>query len=342
MNYAIILAGGVGKRFWPLSQTERPKQFLKLFSNNTLLEETILRLAPLIDKENIYIATHIIYKEIIQNYMKKLKLRKENIFFEPMRKNTFLPIAYISYKIFQNDAQGVVIVLPSDHLIKCKREFLLAIKKAIYMAKKGFIVTLGVKPDYPETEYGYIRIFNRPLARDRETFKVEKFIEKPSLSKAKIFLKDKRYFWNAGIFIFRVDLMMEEIKRYQPKVFSLIKENLSNLNKIWKNGLSSSIDYAIMEHSKKLALVPFKGEWSDLGRWQAIADLLKKDKNKNIFKCKRGYIDSENKNIFVWSENRFAACLGLKDLYIIETEHGLLICSKDKINRIKELIKSKN
>jgi mannose-1-phosphate guanylyltransferase/mannose-6-phosphate isomerase len=342
MKYAIILAGGIGRRFWPLSQIDKPKQFLNFFYSSSLLEQTVLRLNHLVEKENIYLATSILYRKIINDYIKKIKLKRENILFEPERKNTFLPIAYLTYKIFQNEPQAVVGVFPSDHFIKERKKFLKVVKTASILAEKGFIVTLGIRPYRAETGYGYIKISDKPLVRNKNIFKVEKFIEKPPFLKAKKFLKDKRYFWNAGIFIFKVEVMVEEIKKYQPETFSLIKENFSNLNKIWEKGISDSIDYAIMEKSKNLALVEFSGRWLDLGSFQAIEELLRKDKNKNIFKCKFGYVGYKNQNIFVYSENRFIACLGLKDLYIIETKDGLLVSSKDKINKIKELIKSKN
>jgi len=353
MNYAIILAGGIGSRFWPLSRESEPKQFLDIFSRKPMLEQTILRVSRLIDKKNIYIATNKTYRNKITNFSKKLDIPGQNILFEPIGKNTLAPIGLITRKIYDKDKEAVILVLPSDHYIKNESRFIKILTQAISVAKKGFIVTLGIVPDKPETGYGYIKINSKSLPtgqagkiRNSKVYKVERFIEKPALAKAKNFIKNKSYFWNSGMFVFRADIMLQEIKKFSPHNYGIInkiKENKS-LNKLWKRFSSLSIDYAIMEKTYKMALIPADFGWSDLGSWQAIESLpagqagfTKKNKNGNIFKgcC----VDIGSKNTLAWSSGRLLATVGLNNIIVVETKDALLVCAKDKTQQIKKLVK---
>jgi len=339
MNYAIILAGGIGSRFWPLSRESQPKQFLGLFSEKSMLEQTILRVSSLIDKKNIYIATNKAYRNKITNFSKKLGISFQNILFEAESKNTLAPIGVLTHKIYDKDKEAVVIVLPSDHYIKNESRFIKILAQAISVAKKGLIVTLGIIPDKPETGYGYIKI-------NSKTYKVDRFIEKPALAKAKRFIKDKSYFWNSGMFVFRADIMLQEMKKFSPRNYGIInkiKENKS-LNKLWKRFSSLSIDYAIMEKTHKMALVPADFGWSDLGSWQAIeslpagqAGLTKDDKNGNMSKgcC----VDIGSKNTLAWSSGRILATIGLNNIIVVETKDALLVCAKEKAQEIKSVVR---
>lgn len=357
MNYAIILAGGVGSRFWPLSRDDEPKQFLNnICSRRPMIEETISRITPLISRENIYIATNRMYHKRIKDSLKRLNIPAENIFFEPQAKNTLAPIGFLSQRIYRKDKDAVILALPCDHFIKSKFRFLGLAKKAITVARNGSIVCLGIKPDRPQTGYGYIKINSKfsPLAsgippqyrkslagkiQNAKIFKVAKFIEKPNIEKAKKFLKDKRYYWNGGIFIFKAAVILEEIKRYAPQHYRIIK-NLRAKKvrlKLWLQLKPISIDYAIMERTQKLLLLPVDFGWVDLGSWEALPYVIKKDKNGNIIRGKS--INLGSKNSIIWSGKHLVATLGLDNIIVVDTDDALLVCAKEKAQDIKKLVR---
>lgn len=333
MNYAIILAGGIGSRFWPLSKDTEPKQFLQIFTKKTLLEETIFRIKPLFKKENIYIATHKDYCQRIKKICKQIKLK--NFFFEPKAKNTLAPIVFLTYQIYQLDKEAIIAVFPSDHIIKNPWRFRIILKKAIQIAEKGYIITLGIKPKRPETGYGYIKV---DFQDNLKVFKVDRFIEKPSLLRVKRFIKDKRYYWNSGIFIFKAEAMLKETKKYQPKLYRLISgiKNKNDLNRFWQRLPALSIDYGIMEKTKKAMLIPTDFGWLDLGSWQAIEELFKKDRSGNILKG--NCLDIGSKNISVWADKRLVATIGLNNLVVVDTDEAVLICAKDKVQQVKRIV----
>lgn len=220
------------------------------------------------------------------------------------------------------------------------------LKKGINIARQGYIVTLGIPPARPETGYGYIKTGPISKGSGRELFyKVDRYIEKPSLSKAKKLIRDKRYYWNSGIFIFKPEVMLGEIKRFQPGTYRIIKKIKlgSNLNKSWSQFPNISIDYGIMEMTKRTALVPADYGWKDVGSWEIIEEVLKKDKSGNILigNC----ILLKSKNNLIWSENRLVAALGLENIIIVNTKDALLVCAKDKAQEVKKLVqilKNKN
>jgi mannose-1-phosphate guanylyltransferase/mannose-6-phosphate isomerase len=340
VNYAIILAGGTGSRFWPLSRTAEPKQFLNICSAKPMIEETIARISNLIKKENIYIATNEIHNQKIKNCIKKLGIPLKNIFLEPSAKNTLAPISILSDRIKALDSEAVIMVLPSDHLVKRPKVFLKILKNGICVAKQGFIVTLGIPSDRPETGYGYIKAGEKYKYRGVKWFyKVDRYIEKPQLAAAKKMIQDKRYYWNSGIFIFRPEVMLGEVKKFKNGAYKLIARmnDRNGLKNLWHRLPSISVDYAIMEKTKKIALLPANYGWMDIGSWEAVAQILKKDKDDNIYigNC----ISLENENTLVWSNNRLVATLGLRDVVIVNTKDALLVCAKDKVQDVKKLVR---
>lgn len=334
MIYAIILAGGSGIRFWPLSRQDEPKQFLNVFSGRPMMEETVNRMQRLIKRNNIYVATNRIYHKKIKNCLKKLGVPVRNVLFEPQARNTLAPIGLIAANIYKKDKEAVIVVLPCDHYIKDKTKFLRALNKAIAVARKGYIATLGIVPDRPETGYGYIKV----KSKKQDFYLIDCFIEKPGLARAKKFIQDKSYYWNGGIFVFTAGVLLQELKKFAPADFRLIAKIRDNksLNKLWPKFTSLSIDYAIMEKTRKIALVPIDFGWLDLGSWQAIEGMKKKDKAGNIFKghC----IDLGSKNTIAWSDHRFLATIGLDNIIIVNTRDAILVCAKDKSQDVKRLV----
>jgi len=337
-NYAIILAGGIGSRFWPLSRESEPKQFLNICSKKPMLEETVRRIGSLVKRDNIYIATNKIYHKKIKNYLKKLNIHPRNILFEPETRNTLAPLGLLSKNIYNKDKEAVILVFPCDHYIKDKNRFSKILDKAIYLAKRGYIVTLGITPTRPETAYGYIKVKSKLKILKSKAYIVDRFIEKPTFTKAKKLIKDKKFYWNAGIFIFRADTMLQELKKFAPDDYDVINKikDEKSLNRLWPRITSTSIDYAVMEKTDKMVLLPIDFGWIDLGSWQAIEEIIRKDKNGNIFKG--NFIDIGSKDTLVWSDNRLVATLGLDNTVIVNTKDALLVCSKDRVQDVKKIV----
>lgn len=360
MTHAIILAGGLGSRFWPLSSRLEPKQFLNIFQEKSMLDETLETIYKLFPKENIYLATNKLYQEKLKPYLNRFKIPLKNVLFEPEMKNNLAPIGVLTKFINEIDPQAVIIVLPCDNFIKYPKCFLKILKAGIEGAKNGYIVTLGITPNRAETAYGYIRINPKLSAtkhggldknygekiQNQNIYTVQRFIEKPGLSVVKRLIKDKRYFWNNGIFIFRPNIMLGEIKRFMPSSYQNIVriDDQKDANRLWHKFPRTSIDYAIMQKTKKCALLPADYGWRDLANWQAIEAMVKKDKAGNIFKGR--CIDLDSKRTICWSASqRLVATLGLKDTIIVDTKDALLVCAKDKaqeVKRIVQILKRKN
>ncbi len=335
--YAVILAGGVGSRFWPLSRELEPKQFLNVLGKHSLLQETILRIRKKIRKENIYLVTNSLYIHDIKKQTEKFKIPKENIFLEPEGKNTCPAVGWVASYIFSRDADAVLLVLPSDHMILNGTLFLKIIDKAVNLAKKDFLVTLGIVPTHPDTGYGYIKGVNKCQGKVK-ICRVNKFIEKPSLKNATQFLKSKDYFWNSGIFIWRARIILEEIKRYLPELFGKLEKinKTGSVTRYWKAIKPASLDYGILEKSRRVITIPANIGWTDLGSWDALAQVLKKDKDSNIFKADS--MDIGSKNIFVWGKNRLIATIGLRDLILIDTPDALLVCRRELSQKVKDIV----
>jgi mannose-1-phosphate guanylyltransferase/mannose-6-phosphate isomerase len=249
MDYVIILAGGMGTRFWPLSRELAPKQFLNLCSNKPMLEECLTRIKELFPKENIFIATSRTHREKLASCLKKYHLPAKNIFLEPEGKNTLAPIAFLSKKINERDPNASTLVLPCDHFVKDKRRFLRLIKRGLKVSKQGHIVTFGFPPKRAETGYGYIKV----KSKNNDFYSIGKFLEKPGLARAKGLIKDKHYYWNGGLFIFKPLIMLEEVKKFQPEVYNALQVK-KNFKRLWRRLPSISVDYAIMEKTKKAVL----------------------------------------------------------------------------------------
>lgn len=349
MNYAVILAGGVGSRFWPISTLNTPKQILNITEKFTPLQNTIKRIGDLIDRKNIIVITNKLLEKEVVNQVKQFKIPKANILTEPYRKNTALPIGWAAFKLYKSDPESLMIVLPSDHSIKEKANFYISLKKAIKFAQSDYLVTLGIKPSSPDTAYGYIKIKSKLKSKKLKisSYSVEKFCEKPNLQKAKEFIKDKSCYWNSGIFIWKTKTILEEFKKYMPKTYLGIanSQNKAKLKIFWKKQPNISIDYGILEKSRNVLLVPANFDWIDIGSWDALDKVLKKDINGNIIHGKS--LNLESCNLTIWSDDRMKnkkliATIGIKDTIIVESENAILICHKDKAQGVKKISKLLN
>ncbi|MBL7197337.1 MAG: mannose-1-phosphate guanylyltransferase/mannose-6-phosphate isomerase [Candidatus Omnitrophica bacterium] len=336
MLYAIILAGGKGERFWPLSRQLEPKQFLKLTHDNSLIQNTVSRIKKIVPSERIYIITNLMYVFELEKQLSKFNIPKENIFLEPEGKNTTAAIGWAAVHLRKIDPESIMMVLPSDHLILKDKKFIDAIKQAVKLVKEEYLVTLGAITKYPSTGYGYIKI-KKKINNTKSSFYVEKFIEKPNKNKALSFFKDRSYYWNSGIFVWKGSVILEEMNRYQPLLYKqLSRISNSNFKRTWKRLPSISVDYGILEKSKRVVMVATDMNWADLGNWKALDDVLKKDKNGNIFNA--DFLDIDSKNITVWAKNKLVATIGLKDIIIADTPDALLVCRKDESEKVKQIV----
>jgi mannose-1-phosphate guanylyltransferase/mannose-6-phosphate isomerase len=334
-TYAIILSGGSGTRFWPLSRVTLPKQLLNICSDNPLAADTVLRILPIVKRENIYVATGKIHGKAVQKCLRRFKIPSSNFLLEPEGKNTLAPIAVLAERIYSRDPDAVIAVLPSDHFIRDLAAFRRLLKRGVAIARKGFIVTLGIIPDRPETGYGYIKARPQKPARYSP---VEKFIEKPALDKAKKFCRDKRFFWNSGTFIFRADTVRREIKHYSPGVYRIVTgmRNGGRFDSLWRSLPFISFDYAVMEKTRKAVVLPAQYGWTDVGNWDALSQVMKPDRNANILKGRS--LDLGSRSTIVWSEKRLVATVGLNNIIVVDTPDAVLVCSRDKAQDVKQVV----
>lgn len=328
--FGVILAGGSGSRLWPLSRELYPKQLLNLYAEKSLLQSTFERLNKFIPAENIISVTNSKHSANVRMQLGELS-ENSIILSEPISKNTAPAIALSVKYIFENSKNDeTVLVVPSDLLIEDNDKFIQTIQEAQKYVDEGFIVTFGIKPTYPEIGFGYI------CAEDG---KVKSFTEKPDVKTAQKYLNDGNYFWNSGIFMFKTSTILGECEHHCPEIAKIIKNiNCSDKNipfTEFEKMPCISIDYAVMEKSKKLAMVELKSDWKDLGSWKSIYEVSPKDGNNNVFV---GHVlDKDSKNSFVYSSSKLVATIGLEDTVVIETEDAILACKKDKTQEVKQI-----
>ncbi len=340
-NYAVILAGGQGSRFWPLSRYLEPKQFLSLYSDKSLFHDTLSRIKSEIASQRILIITNELYSSEISHFAAEFDIPRHNIIFESEGKNTAPAIAVAAQLINASDPDGSMVVLSSDHSIKNRKAFRNLLRQAFSLAEsKKQLGVFGIVPDFPATGYGYIKVKNQKIKTKRAGFfKVEKFIEKPDIKKAKRISKNKHYFWNSGMFAGRVDVFLGEIKCHLPSLYKLISkvQSIEDIKKAWKRIESISFDYGVLEKSKNLFMIPAQNlGWSDLGTWASLDKTLPKDKYANSIDADA--FVAQSRSVTIFGRNRLIACLGLNDLIIVDTPDALLITRKDKSEDVKNVV----
>ncbi len=341
-NYAVIMAGGIGSRFWPISTTEFPKQFHDILGNGkSLIQKTFERINVVIPTENILIATNKQYKKIVLEQLPQIT--ENQILLESEMRNTAPCILYACLKIYDKNPKASILVAPSDHWIEDEYEFLKNIKTAFeFSSKNDVLMTLGIQPNYPNTGYGYIN-FER---EETEIKKVVKFTEKPDLETAKKFIEDKNYLWNAGIFIWSAKSIITAFEEHLPDMLSCLKSDVYNtdkeqefINKNYEKCQKISIDFGIMEKAKNVRVLPVNFGWTDLGTWDSLYRKLKKDTNKNAIIGAEAIIKNATGNILRTQQGKQVVINGLDDFIIVENEQVLLIYPRCKEQEIKNLSK---
>ncbi|NWF90373.1 MAG: NTP transferase domain-containing protein [Ignavibacteriaceae bacterium] len=340
--YALIMAGGIGSRFWPRSKEKMPKQLLKIFGNNTMIQSTVERLNGVIPYENIFVITNNIQRDEIINQLSQIP--KSNILVEPFGRNTAACIGFASLLIGEKCKDAVTVVLPADHIIKDTASFHSTLMEAAAFAdEKRGLVTIGIIPTRPETGYGYIQIDDTFVKNN--IHKVLTFAEKPNYATAVRFLESGDFLWNSGMFIWRIDVILEEIDKLMPELaegLSIIKQNIDSdsfnevVSNVYGQLRNTSIDYGIMEKSKKVYLIKGDFGWSDVGSWEEVYQLsLKNDEGNAV--VGRVFTD-ETTDSYIYSPNKFTAVIGAENFIVINTDDALLICRRDKAQDVKKVI----
>lgn len=344
--YAVILAGGVGTRLWPRSRENRPKQFSDITGSGfTMIQETAQRLEGLVDGDRLFVVTGPAYVELVKEQLPQMPM--QHLIVEPSGRNTAPAIGLAALHLRRKDPNAVMVILPADHVILHADRFRAALRRAADVAQKGFIVTLGIEPTFAHTGYGYIKRGELLSTADGiAAYRVERFLEKPNRAAAEQFLADGGYYWNGGIFVSRVDVMLNEFARQAPEIYDRLQQIDAALDTpdaqkvletVWQEMPSISIDYAIMEGAQKVAVVPLKAGWNDVGSWDALETVLEQDESGN--RIARGEVLLlDSRDNIVYSDKRLVVLINVNNLVVVDTGDTLLIGDKGNMQRVKEVV----
>ncbi len=350
---AVIMAGGSGTRFWPLSREKTPKQLLKIGGPDTLIQQTVERILPLIARENIFIVTN---QNLADDVGTQLTSKFNgtwdgNFILEPEAKNTAPALGLAALHIERIDPESITVVLSADHSIRDADKFLKLLQIASNAAQQDYLVTLGIRPTRPETGYGYIKAGKKIKTAQgieqgaEEIDEVEAFVEKPNLETAKEYVSNGKYYWNSGIFIWKTKTLLSEMKKHMPSLHEGLMEIKKNINTDRENDVirdvfqkldSVSIDYGIMEKTDHAAIIPADIGWSDVGSWTALDDVSDKDAEGNIIVG--NVIDFDSKNSIIYAEKRLVATIGLRNMVVVDTPDATLVCAKEKSQDVKKIV----
>ena len=346
-RYVIIMAGGVGSRFWPLSRREKPKQFLDILgTGETLLQATYRRFSAVCSSDNIYIVTSEEHKELV---VSQLKINPDNVLAEPFRRNTAPCLAYGTFRIRKENPNAVVAVTPADHLIIKEDKFSDIIRKSFdFAAKNSALLTLGIKPDRPETGYGYIQAdMKKPVSGYSNLLKVKTFTEKPDIELAKVFIESGDFYWNSGIFIWSINSILTAFEKHLPDMFATFEEGREVfgtkqesrfIGKTYAECRSISIDYGIMEKAENVYVMCTDIGWSDLGTWTSLHEHSEMDKKGNSKVSGDVFTYDSKGNIFNITPGKIAVVQGLRDFIVVDSGDVLLIVKKDEEQNIKHYL----
>lgn len=340
---ALIMAGGKGERFWPKSRINLPKQFLSLTGDGkTMIQLTVERISSIVDIKDVYVATNQLYKNLVLEQLQGIP--EENILCEPVGKNTApcIGLGAIHAHVHHDDA--IMIVLPSDHLIKNQKTFVETLREACDVAEKGEnLVTIGITPNYPETGYGYIHYDKQNCLLSANA--VKKFVEKPNIELAEEYLKSGEYLWNSGMFVWKVSTILHNYKELMPDIYEglcTIQNSIGTdsyteiLNKEFQAFRSESVDYGIMEHAKNIYSLPGNFGWDDVGSWLAVGRIKENDTNGNI--VNGNVVTVDTKDCIIEGQDKLIATVGLCDIVIVDTKDALLVCDKKSTGNIKKVL----
>ncbi|MCL3780147.1 mannose-1-phosphate guanylyltransferase [Prolixibacteraceae bacterium JC049] len=347
-TYCVIMAGGIGSRFWPMSRTSRPKQFLDILgTGKSLIRETYERFLPLCKPENILVVTSESYKDQVLEHIPEMD--ESQVLAEPLRRNTAPCIAYACSKIYKKDKNAVVVIAPSDHLITKSEEFIRQLENGVDFARNNpILLTMGIEPHRPETGYGYIQVNGKKDWKGMDNLhKVKTFTEKPDLKMAQIFMESGEFFWNSGIFIWSAKTILENFNEHLPEIGLLFEKGKKQLNtpdekafilKTYRECQNISIDYGIMEKASNVYVMTVDIGWSDLGTWGSLYENLSKDQSQNTVTGKQVVIyDSEN-CIVNMPDDKVAILQGLNDYIVVERDNTLLVCKKENEQEIRTYV----
>jgi mannose-1-phosphate guanylyltransferase / mannose-6-phosphate isomerase len=347
--YPVIMAGGSGTRFWPLSRQLFPKQLLKIIGDETLIQQTMRRVVAGAVPEHVMISTNPPQAESIRVQLSEWKdALKDNFVLEPEGRNTAPAIALVALHLLRRDPDAVMLVVPADHIVKGQKDFDAAVALAADLAHQGLLVTFGIKPIRPETGYGYIKPDGKTVLGKRgalKGYRVGRFVEKPNAVKAAQYLKAGDYYWNSGMFVWRAATILEEIRRHQPalargieRIGRLLQENASRakIDEEYRGLPAISIDNGVMEKSDKAAMVPVSFKWSDVGSWGSLDEVAKKDKAGNVVGGR--VVDIDSQRSVVYGDRRVVATIGLTDMVVVDTPDATLVCPKSRAQDVKRIV----
>jgi len=336
--YGVILAGGSGTRFWPLSRSQYPKQVLRLLGSESLLQATIERLLPRIPLSRLAVVSNAAQADAINLDLFRKGWTDIRMWLEPMGRNTAAAVGLAAVLLPRETDDEILAIFPADHYIGNQAEFFHALNWGIELAEAGYLVTFGIKPSRPDTGYGYIKA-GKVVEDVSCGFHCAAFIEKPALDRARFFLEDGGYYWNSGMFLFRRDVILEALARHVPALYQelyLLGEGKQSVEEAYRKIPSISLDHGIMEKAGNVAMVPADFEWSDVGTWEAFYDLMEKDKHGNAI---GGRVeDMDSRNCLIFAQNRLVATIGLEDLIVVDTDDASLVCHRDRVQDVKHLV----
>jgi mannose-1-phosphate guanylyltransferase/mannose-6-phosphate isomerase len=347
--YPVIMAGGSGTRFWPLSRQLFPKQLLRIMGDETLIQQTMRRVVCASAPSRVMISTNPAQAESIRVQLSEWKdALADNFILEPEGRNTAPAIALVALELVRRDPSAIMVVVPADHIIKGQRAFDAAVSLAATLATQDYLVTFGIKPIRPETGYGYIRPNKKVTLTKQGALKghpVSRFVEKPNAAKAAQYLKAGDYYWNSGMFVWRAATILDEIKRHQPTLFG----GIDRIGRLLQSGAPRqaiddayralkpvSIDTGVMERSKKAAIVPVSFQWSDVGSWGSLDEVASKDKAGNVVIGR--VVDLGSRGSIVYGDRRLVATIGLTDMVVVDTPDATLVCPKSRAQEVKQLV----
>lgn len=343
----VIMAGGTGSRLWPLSRELYPKQFLHLYGEHSMLQETVGRLHEL-NVNNPLVICNEQHRFLVAEQLRKINKFSNNIILEPIGRNTAPAIALSALNATRHGDDPLLLVLAADHVICDNRAFYRSIRNAIPFAKKGKLVTFGIVATHPETGYGYIHRGEEQFLEELLAFQVKGFVEKPNLVTAQQYIESGEYYWNSGMFLFKASTLLDELSKFRPDILAVCKEAMSTLHNdveqdfirvdkdVFATCPDESIDYAVMEKTKESVVVPLDAGWNDVGSWSALWDINPKDANANALV---GDVFTHNTtNCYINTDEKFVAAVGVENLVIVNTKDAVLVIDKSKVQEVKKIV----